>query len=251
MSNKPLLIYCGHHKCGSVWIRGIVENISKALGLEYFNGRNGNLYKHNLKGFVKENNIDFIALANARLEDVENIINFRGFHVIRDPRDICVSAYYSHRYSHSAVGLEDIREQLHSSSPEEGLMLVIKDRVRQFEMMHNWDYFNPYIMEIKMEQLISDSFVIFRRIFDFLGLSGESGLTDGLLHEILETQSFEKKSGGRKPGEEDIKSHFRKGISGDWKNHFTSEHIEYFREHYNDLLIKLGYEIDSNWGLSS
>jgi hypothetical protein len=40
---------------------------------------------------------------------------------------------------------------------------------------------------------------------------------------------------------------FRKGKSGGWREHFTQEHIDLFKEVNGDLLIRLGYETDNDW----
>lgn len=40
---------------------------------------------------------------------------------------------------------------------------------------------------------------------------------------------------------------FRKGIIGDWRNHFTAEHKRVFKELAGDLLIDLGYEQNDDW----
>jgi sulfotransferase 6B1 len=41
---------------------------------------------------------------------------------------------------------------------------------------------------------------------------------------------------------------FRKGQSGDWRNHFTDAHKRDFKETAaGELLIELGYEKDANW----
>jgi len=58
---------------------------------------------------------------------------------------------------------------------------------------------------------------------------------------------FSNKSKGRLRGQEDVKNHYRKGVAGDWGNHFNQEHRRFFKDNYNDLLIKLGYEKSSNW----
>lgn len=43
---------------------------------------------------------------------------------------------------------------------------------------------------------------------------------------------------------------FRSGRIGSWKDHFTPEHVQAFKKYAGDLLIKLGYEKDYNWGSS-
>jgi len=52
---------------------------------------------------------------------------------------------------------------------------------------------------------------------------------------------------GRRPGTEDRASFFRKGVAGDWRNHFTREAAEVFDRHTGNLLVELGYETDRSW----
>jgi hypothetical protein len=40
---------------------------------------------------------------------------------------------------------------------------------------------------------------------------------------------------------------FRTGKSGGWRKAFTEEHKHLFKEVAGDLLIRLGYEINSDW----
>ena len=76
-------------------------------------------------------------------------------------------------------------------------------------------------------------------------LSGNE-LSDEQAKAISEKFSFEKQS-GRKPGQENIRSFMRKGIVGDWKNHFSAESKQIFDYYAGDCLISLGYEPDNSW----
>jgi len=82
---------------------------------------------------------------------------------------------------------------------------------------------------------------------DFHGHLSDSlisaGMTlDGLdLQEIERATSFETRSGGRKPGEAKDTSHRRKGIVGDWKNHFDSDLTASYTRQYGELTHQLGY----------
>jgi hypothetical protein len=69
-----------------------------------------------------------------------------------------------------------------------------------------------------------------------------------LLRDIVEQHRFEQLT-GRERGEENVNSHYRKGVPGDWKNHFEETHVRAFKDRYNDLLRTLGYEDDPDWHL--
>lgn len=69
------------------------------------------------------------------------------------------------------------------------------------------------------------------------------------VNRCIQENSFEKVAGGRKPGEADSTCFFRKGIVGDWRNHFSPENISVFKEISGSSLIVAGYETDSNWTL--
>jgi len=123
-----------------------------------------------------------------------------------------------------------------------------------FERIRNWNYSQPNVLEIKMEDLIYNPFEKFVEILDHLEIvikeykrSTPTKISLKKLNRIIYKNRFSVLSRGRKPGEENLKSHFRKGIPGDWMNHFTEDHKKYFKEKYNDLLVQLGYEKDHNW----
>jgi hypothetical protein len=50
---------------------------------------------------------------------------------------------------------------------------------------------------------------------------------------------------GRSAGDEDLSSHLRKGIVGDWKNHFDGAALSRFEAVAGPLLQELGYATTS------
>lgn len=210
--------------------------------------------------------------ANARKADVGNYRAFRGVHLVRDPRDVIVSGYYSHKKTHPIKewkALADIRESLNRVSMDEGLYLEIDFLEPHFRDMYEWEYNHPDILELKYEDVTMDPDL--GRIFDHLGFVSKSDLitwstytlqcvlnkmnnrglwpwryhAHSLPHSrqrmIVTKNSFENLSGGREKGQEDTGSHYRKGVHGDWRNHLTPEHLGYFHERYGGLLERLGY----------
>ncbi|MBP0005334.1 MAG: sulfotransferase domain-containing protein [Cyanobacteria bacterium SBC] len=123
-------------------------------------------------------------------------------------------------------------------SQGEGIIFEMKNRTKStIQNMLAWDYSNPNVIEVRYEDLIKNEETEFKKIFLHYGLT-EAQVLEAL--EIVRQCSF-KKLAKRQSGQENRKSHFRKGISGDWENYFTSEHIQIFEELFPDALEKLGY----------
>jgi len=236
-----LYVFFGHHKAASTWIFNICSAICDRLDLRFETnpelGQGNNLQA------------DFLAFGNASIEHVKELGDFRGFHVIRDPRDIVVSAYFSHKYSHPMEEydwLSESRKLLKEMPQDEGIHYSIEWRDEQFERMKQWRYGDGRIFESRFETITRWPELEFRNAFKFLGLYPDR-LTPSLLDEILEAHAFKNLSGGREIGTEDIQSHYRKGTPGDWMNHLKEGNKDHFKQLYGQLLIDLGYEQDLDW----
>jgi hypothetical protein len=278
-SDHPLSVFFGHHKCATVWINQICGKACAYLGMNHQAVYMPRRFNGDLGKFVTDNRVDFLTYGNAHFDYVQQLENFLGFHVVRDPRDIMVSAYFSHLNSHPVDEWPELaahRKILRRLSKDEGLLLDMEFNHQYMEDILSWDYSTANVLQIRMENLVAEPYQKFSEIFTFLGmmvhtsldyleligykllrrgmsLVGNNGgphnpkLSKENLLKILDEMEFVKASGGRRIGEEDPNNHFRKGIAGDWMNHFKPEHISYFVEHYNDVLLKLGYEDKPNW----
>lgn len=98
-------------------------------------------------------------------------------------------------------------------------------------------------LELQYEQMLSDPAAVMTRTADHLGLSS----SPETIARIVEMNSFKKLSEGRRQGQENRASFFRKGVAGDWKNHYTPELRETYKELIGDFLIEFGYERDLLW----
>ena len=100
-----------------------------------------------------------------------------------------------------------------------------------------------------MEKLVEEPVSSFVEIFTFLELlmdennMGNNRINEQTLALIIGNNRFTKKTGGRQRGQEDIYHHYRKGLVGDWKNHFDYYLLEIFNNKYIDLLKKLKYDV--------
>jgi len=98
------------------------------------------------------------------------------------------------------------------------------------------------IFSVSYEELHSDPTGTLRRLLGQLGLPA----SDDLVDDMLNLSSFRFRT-GRDSGQESRRSFDRKGVVGDWRNHFTDEQKERFKRIAGDLLIELGYERDHGW----
>ena len=277
-----LMAYFGHHKCASTWIHNIVGNVCDETGMHCAYLANEEMFDHDLPGYVAKNDVGFLCYVNAKQGTVDQLPEFRGFHMIRDPRDILVSAYFSHLHSHKTEAwpaLVEHRKRLQSVEKDEGLMLELDFNADVFEDMWTWNYEQPHVMELRQEEFTRDPLNGFVEVFRFLGMLDETHhgkkaaakylVTSAVnvlkshgklpvgkslptipaerLLGIVHNNRFETKTKGREHGKEDVKSHYRKGKAGDWRNHFTDAHVKAFKDRHAELLVRLGYEDDHDW----
>ena len=170
--------------------------------------------------------------------------DYRAFVVIRDPRDIVVSWYFSaaltHGVKHSEM-LQALRKDLGSMSFQDGLMLSIEQLNYLFNSLRSWrqsEETDPRIKIFKFEDLTqANRFVVFKELLQHCKIS----VSDTVLHDVLNQYSFEKLT-KRRTGEEDLSSHLRKGMAGDWVNYFNRAVSHKFAEAAGDLPAMLGYQ---------
>jgi hypothetical protein len=244
--------FYGHHKGATTWIRDILLEVARRRGLvaEYLSGPAS--FEGDLATHVEKHGLNLVLYPNADIEFVRPLHQAKrvlGFHVIRDPRDIVVSAYFSHRESHvPGEWLREHRLRLQSLPIDEGLLVELDFANLQRVMGHmdRWDYDQPNVLELRMEDVTGAPRAYWTMILRQLQLDDAHGLDE--LLQIVSAHEFAVLAGGRKPGEEDPASHYRKGLPGDWRNYFDAKHIDAFKARYGPLVIKLGYEENDQWG---
>ncbi len=169
--------------------------------------------------------------------------NYKTFFVMRDPRDIVVSWYFSAKNSHVLIDpVPQMRLDLEPLNLRDGLIYII-NRLQEFgsfDAQRSWMNVSEEGDRIKIfyyEALAHDDKAFLQSLFEYLEIT----VSDAELSEFVERHTFSKLSGGRKPGEEDINSHYRKGQSGDWKNYFDNSVMSHFRQITGHLIEELGY----------
>lgn len=175
-------------------------------------------------------------------------LDFKTLVILRDPRDVVVSSsfYLAHLSRHF---LND-RFTNEFTTTDQRLMAVIRGlpsnpEIRglpsvgtRLEMYKRWlEQPNAYVT--RFERLVGEN---------------GGGSAQAQLEEIMAIGKHINRSLSATEAEivaaktwSPQSSTFRKGAIGDWRNHFTEQHKEAFKEVAGTSLIELGYESDLKW----
>jgi hypothetical protein len=167
--------YFGHHKCATQWITAILADICATTHLRMFEvSRIEDWDFADLRALVGCYRPDILVYSNAEIDQVKLLPPLRGFHVIRDPRDLIVSAYFSHLHSHNLgtwPRLAEHRRQLQAADKSAGLLLEMEFSRGVLADIASWDYDQPGVLELRMEDLIASPVEHVVRIVEHLGLT--------------------------------------------------------------------------------
>jgi len=151
--------------------------------------------------------------------------------VIRDPRDIAVSTWHHMRRTEPGF-VETIGDFEAFARQNVKEWRVYVRSVRKVSQEKALDY-----VELRYEDLHADGAPILSMIFERLGVDP----SPAVVAQCLESASFERASGGRRRGQADAGSFYRKGEVGDWQGHMTAELSAELLELTEGLADELGY----------
>jgi hypothetical protein len=190
--------------------------------------------------------------------------NAKVIHIVRDGRDVAVSSVF-HRWNNATdqggpfklTSEQMAKREAYRSDPrtfvDSGNSIFSEGNVAaSAKEWHNkvsrisqdgHALLGDRYYEVHYENLLMNPTTEVQRLLGFLDAASSKEVSQ----QCVEAASFDKLSKGRKPGEEDSSSFYRKGVAGDWKNYFTGRDKKIFKEEAGDLLIRLGYEEDYDW----
>lgn len=182
----------------------------------------------------------------------------RVVHVIRDGRDVAVSAMH-HLWNHPLdlgggfdLGPDEIETRdRYRADPrayrQSGESIFTERRI--VALANAWqtnvaraiatgrELLGDRYTEVRYETLVADPVAETRRLLAFLGADADRPAAE----QCVEDARFERFSGGRPTGEEDSTAFARKGVVGDWNDVFTARDRILFDQQAASLLVELGY----------
>jgi hypothetical protein len=237
----PTIIHVTHWKAGSQWVRSVLEAACPGRIVPVAPDMSHLTRDPIIPGAVYTPAYVRHERLAPRLDDLSDC---RLFLVVRDLRDTLVSWYYSLKVSHgtgTTPGVADFRARLTNLSAEDGLIDLIEHHLANIACVQTtWLGRAPLV--VRYEDLLADEQGTFAAIARHCGLD----VPDAHLRRIVAGNSFEARA-GRPRGVEDVTSYRRKGVAGDWRNHFTPRVADAFRERFGQVLIDTGYERGLDW----
>ncbi|MGF1476464.1 MAG: sulfotransferase domain-containing protein [Geminicoccaceae bacterium] len=241
---KPTLLLIGtHHKTGSVWMRELFQAIARELGLPF----------ERLPAHQWPEDMDRPAAPSPRIlfQDhsffalVPESVVAAGIHVVRDPRDVLISAANYHGYAQERWLLRKRSDFGDRSYQEVIRALDFPDAVR-FEMRHSagrairdmvgFDA-QEVFLTVAYEDLISE-----RRLehasalFSHLGFDGEH--LARCIEIFLDPAISKITAQGAVQADSD---HIQSGEAGQWRYLYDEALLAAFRERFGDAPERLGY----------
>ena len=236
----PLVFVVGYPKSGTTWVSQL---ISTCLHLPY--------HRNTIKPVLRAAVVHGHELVWKTYP--------RGIYVVRDGRDALVSFYY--HLSQAIPEGENVKLSASQQKIFPGLKnkadiqeniagFIEQQMIRPHSSPAHWgnhvqSFFNnpnTNIHLVRYEDLLTDGEQVLSDVVS--ALSGNEPQKKEIEY-ALNLFSFERQVTDKKDGED--KSFLRKGIAGDWRNHFTREAAEIFDHYCGDVLVEMGYEQDHSW----
>jgi len=229
-----LIVHCCHHKVGTLWFRNVLSAVAADCGLRMFSGEQADLPRF----------ADVFLQDHSRI-DRTSLGDVRGSHMIRDPRDVVISAYFYHLRTREPWVLRprteysgrSYQQHLRALDREAGIAAEIERCASTVVRdMVEWDRDGNGFLELRYESLLSDEEAGFRRIFGHYGFTAEAIERSVRIALGFSLRRMKSRS-----------NHVRSGEPGEWRRHFSEEHKARFKRSTADAAKRLGYEMHSDW----
>lgn len=162
--------------------------------------------------------------------------------MFRDLRDVAVSNYF---YVKNTPWHPEHRHYA-GRTVEEGLAVFADRTLRAYaDWVISWQANRDPERStiVRYEEMLADTVGSLRRVASTFALPAD----ESTIRDLADRFSFRKMSGGRDQGQADGTRFVRKGVAGDWVNHFTPRLRDVYKQSIGQFLIDHGYEKDTNW----
>lgn len=189
--------------------------------------------------------------------DVDAFLNFLGIlhiFVYRDLRDVAVSlAFHILAADNKKIFHPDPGLYRKLGEFEKILAAVIEGIDIYPGVVERWKLYEPWlevdwVLKLSFEEMINETRESATKILQYMILrlatifASEAVVDTEIAKRTVDLMERSALRTHHSPT-------FRQGKVGSWREHFTQEHVDLFKETDPGWLVRLGYEEDDNWGL--
>jgi len=250
VSTHPSIIWFTVHKSASVFIAGLLENLAQESGMNYidYEGDFWQKGEHFFQEIVVKNpqkvseyfrsNGEIYGPFRGFIPTIKNMENYKKFKVVlmlRDPRDVMTSLYFSSAYSHE---IQPSQEQAIQAVRKLALGSKIDDYVLENNKFFLFNY-NFYCREllgesnvllVTYEEMVNNFPAWLRTVIDFLQIEVSQGFIESLVKEV----EFDVI-------EENVYAHKRQVKPGDHRRKLKVTTIRQLNLEFEHILNRLNY----------
>lgn len=164
---------------------------------------------------------------------IPDLHQYKVILMVRDPRDMLVSSYFSIKHSHPKPGKDSDKNQefqkRRTLANEQDIDTFVLGNtayyLREFEKYAQMIHRSPNIHITRYEDMLSDKQLWLNKLAEYCNLPND----------------FTPETTPAPSGNEDIKSHNRKGIAGDYREKLQPDTISELNRIFGKYLIQYGY----------
>ena len=244
-------VFLLYHKCASQWILNVFRRLDVQNEFLYMGNREPEKVNRVLRdnvGNVTTLRDKKIYLTDAKFPGVgmwENINvkdeKFKSLFppisktvtVIRDPRDILISGYYSHKKSHPVIegmwkDLPVQRSVLLKLNTEEGLLSTIDFLDHQFNNLKH--LYKRKVTFFLFEDIVDNPYKLVKNILNVWGMKATN------IKKVVDKFTLENLKSGKIKTPPFNSDHYRSGRPGEWKDVLSEKVLNKFHKKYPNLI---------------
>lgn len=239
-ANSPSILFFTVHKCASTLVVKIIRELSIKKNIVPID-IDGYIITHQnndksvfqqlpfLQKIFKPTGFYYGALRYFRR--VPDMDKYKTFLMLRDPRDVITSMYFSIAYSHTVFDEKMIerRAKAQETPIDEFVLRVLPDYKKRYEDYIHEVLNKENVLFLKYEDMVSDFPSWLSKMSNGLGIYDE-----GTVQRIIKENDFSSRK-------EDKHSHIRNVQPGDHLNKLKPRTIQKLNEEFQDILTALNY----------
>lgn len=153
--------------------------------------------------------------------------------IVRNPKDIAISSWF-----HNLRVENNFHERFGGDLAAWAQTVAKNWNVRILNLSNEFKGADDQLLWIRYEDLLLDSIPTMTSVFTFIGVPTDRAEVEC----VVDQNRFDKLAQGREAGNEDRTSFFRKGVSGDYKNHLTPEIWKEVTRDAHEVMRELRYD---------